>query len=293
VHFRRTTSSAGDVGWKALAINASDIAAMGGHPRHAVISLMLPGDLPVDWVDGLYDGLLEMAACSGVAVVGGNLAQAPVAIIDVALLGDVEPDRLIRRDGARPGDLVAVTGTLGRAAAGLIALTAEMTAQPGDARGSGGRDAPDATLLARAASAQRRPSPRLSAGPVLASAGGVTAMIDVSDGLAIDLHRICEASHVGVRVDAARLPIDPCVAPIAAASGRDALRLALTGGEDYELLFAVSADAADRVLGRLADETGVEATVIGRFEPAASGRTIADVESHALEGEGWTHFRTR
>jgi thiamine-monophosphate kinase len=254
---------------------------------------MLPGDLPVAWVDGLYDGLLEMAESCGVAVVGGNLSQAPVAIVDLALLGDVEPDRLIRRSGARPGDLVAVTGTLGRAAAGLVALTEEMAARPEVGGWFGDRDDRHGVLLARAVSAQRRPLPRLAAGPVLASAGGVTAMIDVSDGLAIDLRRICEASGVGVRVDAARLPIDPCVRVIAAASGRDALRLALTGGEDYELLFAVAADAADRVLARLADEAGLAATVIGRFEPAASGRAIAGADPGSVEGEGWTHFRAR
>ncbi|OFX30743.1 MAG: thiamine-phosphate kinase, partial [Armatimonadetes bacterium RBG_16_67_12] len=158
VHFRRATSSAADVGWKALAINASDIAAMGGAPRHAVISLMLPGNTEAGWVDGLYDGLLAMAGEAGIQVVGGNLAQAPVIIIDVALLGDVEPDRLVRRSGARPGDLLAVTGTLGRAAAGLIALTQGMM----DA-------VPRQALVARAISAQRRPRPRLAAGRLLAA----------------------------------------------------------------------------------------------------------------------------
>lgn len=279
VHFRRATSSAADVGWKALAINASDIAAMGGAPRHAVISLMLPGDTEAGWVDGLYDGLLTMAGEAGITVVGGNLAQAPVIIVDVALLGDVEPDRLVRRSGARPGDLVAVTGTLGRAAAGLTALTQGMM---------DGRQ----TLVARAINAQRRPLPRLAAGRLLAATGAVRAMIDLSDGLRLDLWRVCEASGVGVRVDASRVPVDPCAGAVADTAGCDALDLALSGGEDYELLFAVDPGEAVRVLDRLAAETGLAAAIIGQFEPASAGRMILVRGIPApLEPGGWTHFR--
>lgn len=299
VHFRRATSSAADVGWKALAINASDIAAMGGAPRHAVISLMLPGDTEAGWVDGLYDGLLAMAGEAGIAVVGGNLAQAPLVIIDVALLGDVEPDRLVRRSGARPGDLLAVTGTLGRAAAGLIALTQGMmdaasrqTAPRPGAPAAGPPPDSRQTLVARAIDAQRRPWPRLAAGRLLAATGAVRAMIDLSDGLRLDLWRVCEASSVGVRVDASRVPVDPCAAAVADAAGRDALDLALAGGEDYELLFAVDPGEAARVLDRLAAETGLAAAIIGQFEPASAGRMILmDGVPRRLEPGGWTHFR--
>ncbi|MDR7417812.1 MAG: thiamine-phosphate kinase [Armatimonadota bacterium] len=293
VHFRRATSSPADVGWKALAINASDIAAMGGRSRHAVVSLMLPADLDAAWVDGLYDGLLMMAASCGVTVVGGNLAQAPVIIVDVALLGEVEPDRLIRRDGARAGDLLAVTGTLGRAAAGLVALTEHLADGAVCHAHAPDRAAEDhATAIAPAIAAQRRPEPRLAAGRVLAGAGGVHAMIDLSDGLALDLWRLCEASGVGVRLDAARLPVDPCVPVVAMRSGRSALQLAIAGGEDYELLFAVAERDAGRVLARLQAETGLAATVIGQVLPLSAGRSVVvDGAPRPLDASGWTHFR--
>jgi thiamine-monophosphate kinase len=293
VHFRRVTSSPADVGWKALAINASDIAAMGGRPRHAVVSLMLPADLDAGWVDGFYDGLLAMAASAGIAVVGGNLAQAPVIVVDVALFGEVEPDGLIRRGGARPGDLLAVTGTLGRAAAGLVILADHRAAGAGRREGTPGPATNDhAALIEAAIAAQRRPEPRLAAGPALAGAGGVHAMIDLSDGLALDLWRLCEASGVGVRLDAVRLPVDPCVGVIAARSGRDALRLAIAGGEDYELLFAVAPRDADRVLARLEAEAGATATIVGEVLPASAGRSvIVDGAPRPLEPGGWTHFR--
>lgn len=280
VHFQRTTSGPADIGWKALAINASDVAAMGGRPRHAVVSLMLPDDLEVAWVDGFYDGLLEYAGRSGISVVGGNLAQAPLVIVDMALLGEVEPQRLMRRAGARPGDLVAVTGALGGAAAGLVALREGMTDPPGQ------------TLIARAVYAQRRPEPPLAAGPLLAASGAVHAMIDLSDGLAIDLWRVCEASGVGVRIEAERLPVDPAAAAVAAAAQCSALEMALSGGEDYELLFAVAPSDAGSVLDRLVAETGRPAAVIGEFTPASAGRrVVGDGGPRPLTPSGWTHFR--
>jgi thiamine-monophosphate kinase len=294
VHFRLGTSGPADIGWKALAVNASDIAAMGGRPTHAMVSLMLPDELEAVWVDALYDGLLEMASTAGAAVVGGNLARAPLIIVDVALLGEVEPAHLVRRDGARPGDLVAVTGTLGRAAAGLVALPSGAERQDGRAPRRAPRAAlahVDPALVARAVDAQRRPEPRLAAGAALAASGAVHAMIDLSDGLALDLWRICEASNVGVRLDARRLPIDPCVTAIARVADRDPFEMAVSGGEDYELLFAADAAEAGRLVDYLTVETGVPATIIGRIEPASAGCTIvADGRSRPLQPGGWTHF---
>lgn len=312
VHFRRATGTPADVGWKALAINASDIAAMGGSPRHAVISLMLPAELDVAWVDSLYDGMLEMARDAGIAIVGGNLAQAPSIVVDVALLGEVEPSMLLRRTGARAGDLVAVTGTLGRAAAGLLAMEKlpavggmpereEVPASPRAARG-----APGHVMVDQAIAAQRRPRPRLAEGRALAATRAVRAAIDLSDGLALDLWRLCEANGLGVRVDATRIPVDACVPAVVdavdryaagrgTAGGRTAeggaLDLAMGGGEDYELLFAVAPGDAGRVLEHLSDATGTPASVIGRFEEIAAGRNVVmDSETRPLEPGGWTHF---
>lgn len=281
VHFRRSNSAAADVGWKALAINASDIAAMGGVPRYAVVSLMLPGDLDAGWVDGLYDGLLEMAREAGVVVVGGNLAQASVVVVDVMLLGEVAPDQLVRRTGARPGDLLAVTGTLGRAAAGLAAMEVGL-------------------MAAEVVTAQRRPRPRLREGRTLAETGSVRAMIDLSDGLLLDLWRMCEAGGLGVRLDSKRVPVDLGVAAVAATAAggiglrsRRALDLALAGGEDYELLFAVAPEDAGRALRRLVEETGTPATLIGEFTDRSAGLTIVDEDNRArqLDPSGWTHFK--
>lgn len=303
VHFRRATSAAPDVGWKALAINASDIAAMGGIPRYAVISLMLPGDLDAFWVDGLYDGLLEMAGEAGVVIVGGNLAQSPVIVVDVTLLGEVAPERLVRRTGARPGDLLAVTGTLGRAAAGLVVLES-LGDTPGGPPG-GPRTSPDDPALGRLVAAQRRPWPRLREGVVLAETGAVRAMIDLSDGLGLDLWRMCEAGILGVRVEVDRVPVDPGVrqvvewladAPSASVSAGtprpDPLDLALYGGEDYELLFAVDPGEADRVFWHLAEQTGTIATTIGTIEKASAGRVLViGGRPMALDPGGWAHFK--
>jgi thiamine-monophosphate kinase len=259
---------------------------------------MLPGDLDAAWVDGLYDGLLEMAGEAGVAIVGGNLAQAPVIVVDVTLLGEVAPERLVRRTGARPGDLLAVTGTLGRAAAGLVVLESRGGTPGGPPGGPGA--APDDPALGRLLAAQRRPRPRLREGAALAETGAVRAMIDISDGLLLDLWRMCEAGDLGVRLDAGRVPVDPGIAAAVAVATRAvgegsqrALDLALAGGEDYELLFAVAPEDADRVLHGLAEKTGTPATLIGEFTGHGAGRTIVDGDGQVrpLDPGGWTHFK--
>ncbi|MGH6962122.1 MAG: thiamine-phosphate kinase, partial [Dongiaceae bacterium] len=206
-----------------------------------------------------------------------------------------------------PGDLLAVTGTLGRAAAGLLALGSGGGLSGGAGLGRGGdlgsgrgdvgagTASQQDSLLARAIDAQRRPQPRLAEGRALSATGAVRAMIDLSDGLALDLARLCQASAVGVRLDADRLPVDPSVHAIAgaaAAEGKTALDVALYGGEDYELLFAVAPDDVEHVLARLAEATGTPATIIGAFEPASAGRTMTvDGSRRPLEPGGWTHFR--
>jgi thiamine-monophosphate kinase len=277
VHFRRRSSSAADVGWKALAINASDIASMGGAPTAAMVSLVLPPTLEARWVDDLYEGLIEAARAFDIAIVGGNLAQGPSIVIDVGLLGEVAEDRVISRAHARPGDLVAVTGTLGRAAAGLIALEHDSLPAVG-------------SEAASAIQAQRRPQPRLAAGRALAASGAVRAMIDLSDGLALDLSRLCDASAVGVRIDATRLPIDAAVQTVARFAGRDLVDLAIAGGEDYELLFAIPPEAERQVMDALA-AVEVSATVIGTMLSSEHGRTIVvDGAEVPLEARGWTHF---
>lgn len=205
VHFTRKQTPAQWVGWKALACNVSDIAAMGGLPRWAVVSLGLPLSTSVKWVDGLYQGLMRCAKRYGVAVVGGDTVRAPKLVVDVAIVGAVPAGRAILRSGARVGDQVFVTGHLGGS---LVS----------------GRHA---TFV-----------PRLAQAQWLAQHRAAHAMIDLSDGLASDVWQLARASHVTVRVEAARIPVSK--------AGRT-LRHALMDGEDFELLCAVPKAFAARI----------------------------------------------
>jgi len=209
VHFRRHRVPAQWIGWKALACNVSDLAAMGGVPRWAVVSLGLPPTTPIAFVDRVYAGMERCARRFGVAIVGGDTVQAPQLVIDVAIVGSVHPTRLVRRSGARVGDWLFVTGRLG-----------------GSYRS--GRHA--------------RFLPRLREAQALVRRVRVHAMMDLSDGLASDLWQMSRASGVTLRVQAARIPRAP--------SART-LRHALMDGEDFELLFAVSPEAAQRLPARL------------------------------------------
>lgn len=277
VHFRHGWATAADVGYKALAVSISDIAAMGGLPRQAVVSVVAPASTPVEWVEGLYRGLADAGARFAVSVVGGNLArtEGPV-VVDVAALGEVEPELCLRRSGARPGDAVVVTGTLGRARGGLIALER-------------GMQDPAWEPLVRA---YRRPSPRLREARAVASCRWATAMMDISDGLALDLSRMCAASGVGVCLDAEALPVDPALRALAERLDEDAVALALGGGEDYELLVAVPPDRAPAQVAILQSEAGTPAAVVGVFTPPAEGRTVVHRGvRRPLPAGGWDHFR--
>ena len=264
VHFRRDWSPPRLLGRKALTVNLSDIAAMAGLPRYATVSLCLPPDTAFGFLDGLYDGLLERGAETGVHVVGGNLAASPGGIvIDVALLG--QGDRVLRRSGAQPGDLVVVTGTLGAAAEGLrlLAQGARLGSE-GQLEDTGMWTASSAAALSRCLRAQLDPVPPLAFARTLSENDVVHAAIDLSDGLSADLLRICEASGLAARVDAAAVPVDPLAAGLERARGGDALALALHGGEDYELLLAVAPDRFD-ALRDLAVIWDLPLTVVGEF----------------------------
>jgi thiamine-monophosphate kinase len=277
VHFRRGWAAPADVGYKALAAAVSDVAAMGGVPRHAVVSLVAPPDTAVRWVEELYRGLAAAAEEFAVGVVGGNVARTdgPV-VVDVAVVGEVEPDLCLRRDGARPGDLVVVTGTLGRSRGGLEVLR------------RGVRD-PRGEPLVRA---YLRPAPRLAEARAVALSGWATAMMDISDGLSTDVARMCAASGAGVRLDASAVPVDPAVRALADRIGGDAVALALDGGEDYELLVAVPPDHARALVERVHSLTGTAATVVGVFTPPHQGRTVLrDGAVRPLQDGGWDHFR--
>lgn len=281
VHFRRRYAEPADLGWKALAVNLSDIAAMGGRPRWALVALACPLDTRPEEVAAFYDGTLTLAGEHSVTIVGGDTAASPAGwIVNVTLLGET-PRAPVLRSTARAGDVVAVTGPLGRSAAGLAIL-----ARP---------EAPEvpADLLAEATAAHLRPSPRVKEGEWLAAAGGVTAMIDLSDGLAADLAHIAEESGVAARVDVSRLPLDPSTRAVGRALGLDPLAWATGGGEDYELLLTCDPSALDRLTEGLAGATGARLTAIGQIGTGPSGVRFVDVEGREVTvAAGFEHFTT-
>ncbi len=280
VHFLLDRVDARRLGRRAAAVNLSDVAAAGGRPTHFLVSLVLPPETEVRFVDELYDGLAEECARHDTDVIGGNVSSGPVLAIDLTLFGEVAAEAMLRRDGARAGDVVLVTGALGAAAAGLaLTLSPEL-----------GRALAPATVE-HALRALDTPVPRVREGLALVRAGGATAAIDVSDGLAADLARICDRSAVGVRLDAEALPIAAAAREVAAAAGREPLDLGLSGGEDYELLFTAPA-ARVAALVEAVRGCGTPATVIGTLLPEAEGRTVrwASGVARPLGRAGYAHF---
>lgn len=267
VHFPAATPPA-DIGWKALAVNLSDLAAMGAEPAWAVLALTMPdGDRA--FVAGFAEGFADLARQTGVALVGGDTTQGPLAV-SVCVHGFVPPGQALRRDAAQAGDLVCVTGTLGDAAAALSCL-----------------DATDASARALRARLDR-PSPRVAAG--LALRGLAHACIDVSDGLLADLGHICRASGVGAVIEVEGLPLSPALRE--RCDFVTAREFALGGGDDYELCFTVAPQHVDAVATALA-ATDVGVTRIGRIVAGTA------VEARDAAGQpvtvrhlGWEHFAT-
>jgi thiamine-monophosphate kinase len=281
VHFRRRYAEPADIGWKSLAVNLSDIAAMGAEPRWALIALACPATTTAEEVDAFYEGLLALADEHGVAIVGGDTSSSPAGwLVNVTVLGEAMQPPLLR-SGARPGDAVVVTGTLGRSAAGLAILSR--------------RDAPagvDAATLAGLTTAHLRPRPRVAEGRWLAGAGGVTAMIDLSDGLVTDLGHIAEESRLGARVDVGRIPIDPAARRLADVLRHDPLEWATSGGEDYELLLTCAADEHARLADGLRAATGAALTVIGEVTSRPPVRFTDAGGREARLRPGFEHFVT-
>jgi thiamine-monophosphate kinase len=272
VHFSRDTTPWKELGWKSLAVNLSDIAAMGGVPGYAMVSLALPGDTDAEDVAALYEGMIELAGQTPVAIVGGDTCQSPVVAITIAVIGSSPDGHILTRAAARPGEKIAVTGYLGSAAAGLEMLTEKL------------RFDSEATTYLK--DAFLRPVPRLAEGRRLAEKG-VAAAIDISDGLLADLRHICRASQVGARVEINSIPIHDTVKEN---FGERAPALALSGGEDYELLFTAGADIIDKTR----QEAPVPVTVIGEITAEKRGEvSLYDASGHpvSIEGAGWEHFR--
>jgi thiamine-monophosphate kinase len=262
VHFRRDWHPPDSVGHRCLARGLSDIAAMGGVPRAAFLSLALPPDLPQKWLDQFVGGLLKLAKRHSVPLAGGDTAQSPAGILaDIVVLGSVPAGKAVLRSGAKPGDLLYVTGTLGSSTAALNQLR------------EGGKLRPKSHLK------HFYPEPRIAVGQFLREKKLASAMIDISDGLSTDLGHICDESKTGALVYVDALPI-------ADGLGDRRMQQALHGGEEYELLFAAKP-------GRLIRKEvgGVPITCIGKI---AGGRQVKlvtpDGRMHVLEPGGWQHF---
>ncbi|WP_458071457.1 thiamine-phosphate kinase [Rhodanobacter sp. BL-MT-08] len=272
VHFPSGTSAV-DIGWKALAVNLSDLAAMGATPAWALLALTLP-EPDQAFVEGLAEGFAQLAKPHRLALVGGDTTRGPLSI-SVAVHGFVAPGKALMRSGAKVGDAVLVTGTLGDAAAGLHALAHPLAVE--DQR-SDARD----LLVARL----NRPMPQLAAGSALRDLAH--ACIDVSDGLIADLGHICTASGVGAEIDASLLPLSPSL--IAIYDDASAQQFALTGGDDYELCFTVPMNRLADVQSDLS-RLGCGVTRIGRIVEG-QGVSVRGVDGQWLEtGQaGWNHF---
>lgn len=291
VHFRREWAIPRLLGRKALSINLSDIAAMAGVPRYALVSLCLPPETRMGFVDGFYDGLLERAAETGVGVVGGNLSRtAGPAVISLTLIG--QAPRVLSRAGARPGDLVVVTGMLGGAAAGLklLAQGARLD-EDGELASTGLWTESSAPALRHCLRAQLDPQPPLSLARALAEVDLVHAAIDLSDGLSGDLRRVCEASGVSATIDAFAVPVNSHAAGLERARGGDALALALHGGEDYQLLLAVAPESLTS-LKDLAVIWDLPLAVVGEFAPGEPEVYLrAGTDKAPLAASAHDHFK--
>ena len=270
VHFTRDTTPWIDLGWKSLASNISDIAAMGGLPKYALVTLGLPPETEVEDIRELYQGMLEIANTYGVALVGGDMVRSPVMFITISLTG-VHPGQPMLRSTARVGDEIAVTGKLGGSGGGLR-LMLDTPELPGEA----------ADYLRRC---HRRPEPAVAQGRILADQG-VSAAMDVSDGLTDDLSKLAMASGVAARVFADRVPVHPLLKE---AFPDKFLELALNGGEDYVLLFT----AAPPLMGQVVPLLPAGAAVIGVILAGDAGQ-VRVVDSEGVEKvadrRGWDHF---
>jgi thiamine-monophosphate kinase len=272
VHFTLAVMSARDIGYRALAANLSDLAAMGARPVLATIALGVNERSDAAWIRELYVGMALLAKRTGCALAGGDLTRSPAISIAITVVGEVRPSNLKRRDGARPGDVICVTAGLGASHAGLRLLTQRADLAP-DSRFAG------------VVRTFRTPEPRLREGRWLAASHNVHALMDSSDGLSTDLARLCSASGVGATVDA--VPVDPQARIVAELLGDAPESYALDGGEDFVLIAAVAARAFGYLAARFAQRFGAPLLRVGSIT-AAAGLRRAD--GTAIEPAGWDHL---
>jgi len=295
IHFDLSFTDLYSLGWKSAAVNLSDIAAMGGKPRFCLTALGIPKRAAPEHILDFYRGFNRLLRAQKTVLIGGDTCSSPNGLfISVTAIGEVRQGRIITRAGARPGDSIFVTGTLGDSAAGLEFLRIRNDPDRNDhgrlqrgARMSKSAIPPSRAAIERLIKRHVRPNPRLAEGRLIADAGCASAMIDLSDGLSSDLAHICEQSRVGAEIQAGRIPLSAALERTSPNLPKPVLHYALSGGEDYELLFTVPRSR----LGRLRS-LGLPVSEIGEITP---GRTIFLVDStggrQTLAPAGYNHFR--
>lgn len=279
VHFRPEWIGPLQIGRRAAAVNLSDLAAMGAVPRWALASLVASPETEVERLDGVIEGLARELERAGASLVGGNTARGEQGLVlDLFLLGQVEKGRAMLRSGVRPGDAICASGDLGAARAGLIALQ-----QPDLVCDPGARE--------RVVSRHLAPRARVAEGRVLAGSGSVSACIDISDGLLADAGHLAQRSGVTIRLAAEQVSISDETCEVARAAGLDPVEVALCGGEDFELLFAVAEEEAERVIELLRNECGTPVHRIGTAAPGDPEVVVErDGEPIDVQGRGFDHF---
>jgi thiamine-monophosphate kinase len=277
VHFRRDYASLEDIGYKCIVANQSDVAAMGGFPAQAVISVCVPENVSESDVLELYEGMLDAVTRFGGEIVGGDVVASTAGlVVSVAMLGVVGPDRVVTRRGAVPGDAVLVTGELGGSGAGLLALESGL---------------PLAGEVAAAVRRHLRPAPRIAEVQALLDVATPHAMIDVSDGATTDLLHLAEESEVGVVLREAAFPVFGLAAAVAARLGRDPSELALGSGEEFEILVTLPASEVERATEHVAAVTGTRLTRIGEVVDRGTGCRLigSDGAARPLRRTGYEH----
>ena len=278
VHFILDRIPPEHIGEKAVAVNLSDIAAMGGHPRHVIVSVAISHLFPAQLLSGIYDGIKNACKNYGVNILGGDTSSSPGGLfINVTAIGEADRDKVVYRHGARVGDRIYVCGMLGESIAGLKIIKGEISADP----------AQWPSLIA----AHTCPRPKIEEGEIIGRSGLASAMIDISDGIVADLGHICEQSGVGAEIYENMLPISEDLLALGQGYNLDITEYALMGGEDYALLFTVAPENGDRLEKLLTRQAHIPPAFIGRITSGSSIRCVGpDGKQRNLGKKGFDHF---
>lgn len=281
IHFKRDAISGKDLGFKSLAVNLSDIAAMGGSPLEAFVSIAIPDDCPLEYIDTIYDGIRGLAGRFGVNILGGDTTGSKKdLIINIAVTGSADSEQLLLRDGAKPGDWVYLTGFVGDSRAGLQIILDRLERND--------------SLLAELYQRHCRPFPHIDEGLFLATSEAVTTAIDVSDGVASDLGHILSQSGCGAVIDTRHLPLSSELSQFGERYSIDTIDFALNGGEDYVLLCTVQAEKADELEAAFLSQFGRPIFRIGEINRSMKLEVIdRDGRLRPFESKGWDHFKRR